>query len=195
MWSRKILMYAASGLFALSILPVVGEWSIELARAKGLYNDPEGVLALVQSYLAGIVSSALYWPVVYIILGVLLGVLAYWIAGRFDQRVLSNEDTTNTLQLMDAPNTDALQIISNKEFKSERFLIDGKHLINCSFEDCEIHYNGGDYTIENLTVVGKGNTVNSTVRAVSGAVSLIGLLGMTHPDLHRTMITPMEKGD
>jgi hypothetical protein len=49
--------------------------------------------------------------------------------------------------LSDSSSAPQLEIVENQDFTGKTVRIDGKHLINCTFKDCTVQYDGGYYQI------------------------------------------------
>ena len=47
-----------------------------------------------------------------------------------------------------------LKKIINQTFKNRIIFLDGKHYIDCTFENCTLRWNGGVYTLSNAIFIG-----------------------------------------
>lgn len=80
------IRWVVFGVGALTLSPVIGGFFVELARQRGLYDDPE---ATVNVLLSGIVEIASYWWYPWVAggtVGLIVGVWLDWFARKRDAR-------------------------------------------------------------------------------------------------------------
>ena len=83
---RKILIYLFLSVFTVILIAVLGEWFIEVAKDKGLYKNAgdkwDSIMKLITSFMF---SHYFLYPLT-LLIGFYLGVLVYWLAGKFDMK-------------------------------------------------------------------------------------------------------------
>ncbi|MEQ8746435.1 hypothetical protein [Pyruvatibacter sp.] len=74
MWSlQRILRWAAAGLLGLMLSPVVSEFFIELARERGVYDNPTETLEGGIAMLSGLVNSQYFISTLALVAGLSVG--------------------------------------------------------------------------------------------------------------------------
>jgi hypothetical protein len=76
-----------------------------------------------------------------------------------------------------------MQIIDNKKFNNNQYVkIDGKHFVGCSFEDCVVEYNGGEYKFTSCSMKHGKIKFVSRDRNVQSTLILFKGLGFVRKD-------------
>ena len=69
-----------------------------------------------------------------------------------------------------------MQIVSNVVFHQEAVMLDGKHFIDCTLEDCELSYGGGAVIFERTRIEGCDYMFGGQARRTVELLKLVGLM-------------------
>jgi hypothetical protein len=85
-WIRRLALAAVSLLAAAILFPVVGQFFVELARERGLYEQPSARLEAVMEAAASLLQCRAFWWVAGLTVGFAAGVWIDALLARIDRR-------------------------------------------------------------------------------------------------------------
>lgn len=86
MFLRSTFRWIAAALFAVVIVPIVGDFFVELARQLGAYDNPEARVSAFVAFLIGITEQPWYSYSVVGVLGLVAGAWIDWVLRLFESK-------------------------------------------------------------------------------------------------------------
>lgn len=138
---RTNIFSFAAAIFGIAVLPAISQWFIELADSYGAYDNPQGDVDGAMSFVESILSHPYYYPTLTLLFGALLGITAYWIAGKIDRKDEIADETFCRFEI----GADLVAVVEEDTHKNmEMVYLEGEEgfaapLLSNFFESVKIH--------------------------------------------------------